>query len=255
MKQTTDKVTKRNNMQKSKTKSQKVNKEAFYMLAKEIGLPEACRKLGVPIPTAKSWKKRYGWKLHRLKTGRPERSLPASNASSLHPIADALDASHKELENATKTALAQAIAKAAQGVALKGALDVASITELKDAIHAADKLYGWNKPQTEVNVGVAVGLVCTEEQRKRMIAMREKLQAPLPALPAPIPLREPETKPQTNAGEVNGNSATNDAAPGGSPLWSVPAGAKATSDDSPVFRHWLEHEAAEPEVQGGVAGK
>jgi phosphoribosylformylglycinamidine (FGAM) synthase-like enzyme len=28
-----------------------VNKEAFRMLAVEIGLNEACRKLGVPIPT------------------------------------------------------------------------------------------------------------------------------------------------------------------------------------------------------------
>lgn len=30
-----------------------VNKEAFRMLALEIGLNEVCRKLGVPIPTGK----------------------------------------------------------------------------------------------------------------------------------------------------------------------------------------------------------
>ena len=32
-----------------------VNKEAFRMLALEIGLNAACRKLSVPIPTGKSW--------------------------------------------------------------------------------------------------------------------------------------------------------------------------------------------------------
>jgi uncharacterized protein YjcR len=50
-----------------------VNKEAFRMLALEIGLNEACRKLGVPIPTGKSWARRGGWQLPKRPGGRPGR--------------------------------------------------------------------------------------------------------------------------------------------------------------------------------------
>ncbi len=38
-----------------------VNKEAFKMLALEIGLNAACRKLDVPVPTGKSWARRGGF--------------------------------------------------------------------------------------------------------------------------------------------------------------------------------------------------
>ncbi len=78
-----------------KKMNQAVNKEAFKMLALEIGLNAACRKLGVPINTGKSWARRGGWVLPKRPGGRPQRSL---DATSLHPVADALVASHKELE-------------------------------------------------------------------------------------------------------------------------------------------------------------
>jgi hypothetical protein len=127
----------------------------------------------------------------------------------------------------------------------KGALDVESITQLKDAIQAAEKLFGWNnKPPAKVNVGVAVGLVCTEEQRMRLIALREKLQAPLPAQPAPIPLPEPCRESQVGA--PDGNSATSHEMPG-SHLWNAPAGAQAPSNADPAYRAWLEYEKPEPE--------
>src|SRR6266481_984084 len=100
---------------KSQTKT--VNKEAFRMLALEIGLNAACRRLDVPIPTGKSWARRGGWKLPRRPGGRPQRTV---EASSLHPIAEALTESHKELEAKTKSGLATAAAKAADHA---GALD------------------------------------------------------------------------------------------------------------------------------------
>jgi hypothetical protein len=231
-------------------KPQPVNKEAFHLLAMEIGLNEACRKLGVPIPTGKSWARRGGWKLPKRTGGRPSRALSASSASSLHPIADALDATH-ELEEVTKTSLAQAIAKAAKAVARKGALDVESITQLKDAIQAAEKLFGWaGKEQTSVTVNTAVqtGIVCDEATRARLIALRAEMGAPI-TLPAP------ETQPQDVQGgqahipEHNGGAATTEALPVGKPCpaFSAPAGATAPSDASPTYRAWLEHEKAEPE--------
>lgn len=120
---------------KANPKPQPVNKEAFKMLAMEIGLNAASRKLGVPIPTGKSWPRRGGWKLPKRSKGRPYRTLPTSSESSLHPIADALASSHKELDSRTRTALAQATAAAAEKAATEATraenpqpLPVSSIT-------------------------------------------------------------------------------------------------------------------------------
>ena len=199
----------------NKTNPQPVNKEAFCMLAKEIGLPEACRKLGVPIPTAKSWKKRYGWELPRRKTGRPERSLPASgNASSLHPIADALDASHKELEDATRTALAQAIYKALKNVASKEPLDITNPAQLQ---------------------AVAV------------IALREKLLEPRPAM-----ITLPAQPTQLQASVDTGNTLpapAEEVIEKPDPAFSAPAGATDPNDAIPAYRAWLEHQAPEHEPE------
>src|SRR5436305_14044571 len=97
-----------------KNQGKTVNKEAFRMLALEIGLNAACRKLGVPINTGKSWARRGGWELPKRPGGRPQRTL---EATSLHPVADVLVATHKELENRTKSGLAQATARAAEAAA------------------------------------------------------------------------------------------------------------------------------------------
>jgi hypothetical protein len=132
-----------------------------------------------------------------------------------------------------------------KALAEKEALPVESIAQFKDACLAGAKLFGWDgKPETQINVGVGVGLVCTEEQRKHLIDLRNKLNAPLPAPVVPMPLPEPCTKLQPNVGAPNGNSASNDATPNGTPgsPWSVPAGAKATSDDSPALRARAEPE-------------
>jgi hypothetical protein len=103
----------------------------------------------------------------------------------------------------------------------------------------------------EVKTAVQTGVVITEEQRMRLIAQRERLLAEEEArhkektereqpsiATAPMTLPEPGAKLQTNIGVPNGILAGNDAAPDsrpGSP-WSMPAGAEAPSDASPVLR-------------------
>jgi hypothetical protein len=157
-------------------KPQPVNKEAFKMLAMEIGLNAAARKLGIPIPTAKSWAQRGGWKLPRRKGGGIPRSLQASSASVLHPIADALDATHKELEGATKTGLMQTLAKAAQQVSGKDALDISNTAQLRDICLAAARIFGWTG-DSQVNLAVnnQVNVVCNEQTRQGLIEQRERL--------------------------------------------------------------------------------
>ena len=120
------------------------------MLAVEIGLNEACRKLDVPIPTGKSWARRGGWQLPKRPGGRPCRTL---SASSLHPVAEALVETHKKLEAKTKTGLMQTTAKAAQHAAEKPPLDVSNTSQLRDLVQSAARIFGWDgdKPGVQLN--------------------------------------------------------------------------------------------------------
>jgi hypothetical protein len=89
---------------------------------------------------------------------------------------DALIAAHEDLEGATKTAVMQTLAKAAQEVAGKEALDVSNTAQLRDVCLAAARIFGWDgKPQTEVNITNQVGVICDEATRMRLIALREKI--------------------------------------------------------------------------------
>jgi hypothetical protein len=83
----------------------------------------------------------------------------------------------------------------------------------------------------------------------RLIKQREELLAKSVA-PADMTLPEPQAQLQTNIGAPDGILAGNDPNPDSKPgsPWSMPAGAKAPSDASPVLRAWLEHERPEPET-------
>ena len=152
---------------KKKNQSKTVNKEAFRMLAVEIGLNEACRKLDVPIPTGKSWARRGGWKLPKRPGGRPCRTL---SASSLNPIADALVATHKEFETTTKTALMQTTAKAAEHAAQKPPLEVSNTSQLRDLAQSAARIFGWDsdKPGVQLNQQ----FVISQEQLEQIRQLR-----------------------------------------------------------------------------------
>ena len=152
---------------KKKNQSKTVNKEAFRMLAVEIGLNEACRKLDVPIPTGKSWARRGGWQLPKRPGGRPCRTL---SASSLNPIADALVATHKEFETTTKTALMQTTAKAAEHAAQKPPLEVSNTSQLRDLAQSAARIFGWDsdKPGVQLNQQ----FVISQEQLEQIRQLR-----------------------------------------------------------------------------------
>src|SRR4029077_8993125 len=148
------------------------------MLAVEIGLNEACRKLDVPIPTGKSWARRGGWKLPKRTGGRPCRTL---SASSLNPIADALVATHKELEERTKSGLAQATVRAAEAAANAAKpLEVSNTAHLRDLAQSAARIFGWGEGGVTVNTNQA--LVVTQEQLEQIRQLR--------AVPEPEQLQE-----------------------------------------------------------------
>jgi hypothetical protein len=151
-------------MNKTQTKPA-VDREAVRVLAIELGAREAARRLGIKESTVLSWARRYNWKLPKRKGG-------AISAITLHSKPeDALIAKHKELEDVTKTALMQTVAKAAKLAAQKPAMDVTTTAQLRDLALTMARLYGWDgKPQAEVNITnqVGVGVVITEEERARL---------------------------------------------------------------------------------------
>ena len=136
---------------------------------------QTCRKLGVPIPTGKSWARRGGWNLPKRPGGRPGRTLTASSASSLHPIADALVATHEELEERTTSDLARATARAAEAAAAAPeSLQVSNTAHLRDLAASAARIFGWDtkQPQTQINQ-----LCITQEQLQEIRALREQANA------------------------------------------------------------------------------
>jgi transposase len=215
----------------SKNNNQPVNKEAFKMLATEIGLNAACRKLGVPIPTGKSWARRGKWNLPKRPGGRPPRTLDASQSDANQmPIAAALDATHKELEGTTKTALMRTLSKAAKKVASEQALDVSNTAQLRDICLAAARMFGWGgdgKATVTVNAEKAV-IVCDEARRNELIKQRQRLleaeaEKRVPGRTVEVPTAaNQETQPKGNVSAENGTAAQDQ---------------KPTVQQRPFYRH------------------
>jgi Putative ATPase subunit of terminase (gpP-like) len=229
-----------------------VDREAVRVLAIAVGGREAARELGIKESTVLSWAKRYGWKLPKRKGGATIKNANAITMQS--KPGDALIAHHKELEQGTKTALMQTLHKAVKALAKKGPLDVSSIAQFKDACLAGAKLFGWDgNPQAEININnqVCAGIVCTEEQRQRLIQLREQIGAT-----ATLSANQNDSSELHGAGKTQGDNigagnsnlvAAKEVTERPTPAFSAPAGATAPSDASPTYRAWLEHEKAEPE--------
>jgi len=94
-------------------------------------------------------------------------------ASSLHPVADALVETHKDLEAKTKSGLATAAAKAADHVkALVGASTFRQSNKLRDLAASAARIFGWDAdrgPKFQFNQ-----LVVSPETLEKIRALREE---------------------------------------------------------------------------------
>jgi Putative ATPase subunit of terminase (gpP-like) len=165
-------------MQKKTTKPQTkppVDREAVRVLAIELGAREAARRLGLNPNTVLSWAKRYNWELPNRKGGATKASANAITLQS--KPGDVLIASHKELEDGTKTALMQTLHKAAQAVARKDPLDISNMGQFRDACLSAARMFGWDgKPSvTYYGDDNRTVVVCDENRRKQLIEQRQRL--------------------------------------------------------------------------------
>jgi len=143
--------------------------EAVRVLAIEIGAREAARRLGIKESTVLSRAKREKWNLPKRKGGATLKSAAAITLQS--KPGDALIAAHKELENRTKSGLAQATAKAAEAAAKsEKPVEVSSPSHLRDLAATAARIFGWDGDK-----GSAVTLnqvVVSQEQLEQIRALR-----------------------------------------------------------------------------------
>src|SRR6266480_6495510 len=150
-----------------KTGKSSIDRESVRILAIELGVPEAARRLGLNRNTVHSWARRYNWDLPK-RAGRPG-IVPARD---LHTKpGDVLIATHRELEGRTKTGLAQATAKASEHAAKQdGATNLNCSGKLRDLASAAARVFAWDadKPNVQFNQ-----LVVTQEQLEQIRALRD----------------------------------------------------------------------------------
>ena len=103
----------------------------------------------------------------------------------MHPVADALVETHKELEAKTKSALATATAKAAgHAGTLEGEKLWENPGKLRDLGTAAAKLFGWDNAHQQGNTYNT--LVLSAEQLEKIRALREPVAYETPGHKGPI---------------------------------------------------------------------
>ena len=102
-------------------------------------------------------------------------------SSRVHPIADVLVETHKELDYKTKTALAQATARAAEAAAEAAEpLPVSNTSHLRDLAASAARIFGWDKtdkPGVQLNQQIVISADQLEQIRQlRAVPEPEQLQ-------------------------------------------------------------------------------
>jgi hypothetical protein len=86
---------------------------------------------------------------------------------------DVLLASHKELEQRTKSGLAQATARAAEAAAKSSKpIDVSSTAHLRDLAQSAARLFGWSEGKDKGPRDIYNTLVVTQEQLEQIRQLR-----------------------------------------------------------------------------------
>ena len=156
-----------------KPKRDKKLREAAHVLALEVGAREAARRMGLSETRVCNWSSRYKWKLPvrnqhciaRALNPYPELKEGANGSES---AADVLLATHKELENRTRTGLARAAARAAEeAVALERVLP--RTQQLQQLSAAAGRLFGWDTPTQTNNFNT---LVISKDQLEQIRQLR-----------------------------------------------------------------------------------
>ena len=152
-------------MQKETTKPQiqpPVDRESVRLLAIELGVREAARRCGLSEDRVRKWSSRYKW----LEQRAPKQQEAAVTV--VTKPGDVLIASHKELEQRTKSGLARATARAAESAANAAEpLPVSNTAQLRDLAASAARVFGWHN-NDKLAAQLNQQFVLTQEQIERI---------------------------------------------------------------------------------------
>lgn len=120
-----------------------VTREAVKMLALEIGVRNAARKLGLNEKTVCTWSRRYKWDVKANRIGGPSTPLTEDKLKAIPSVA--LKNHHKELEEQTRSGLGKATAKASGWIAEQQPDFITGASaRLRDLAAAASRVFGWD---------------------------------------------------------------------------------------------------------------
>jgi hypothetical protein len=151
-----------------------VDRESVRLLAIELGVREAARRCGLSEDRVRKWSSRYKW----LEQRAPKQQKAAVTV--VTKPGDVLLATHRELEQRTKSGLARATARAAESAAKsEKPIDVSNTAHLRDLAASAARIFGWDKkggPQ-----GNTYNTLCiTAEQLEQIRQLRGTSETPQP---------------------------------------------------------------------------
>ena len=151
----------RTEMNKKTQNKPTVDRGSVRLLAIELGVREAARRCGLSEDRVRKWSSRYKWL---------DQSAPKQQEAAVTVVTtpgDVLLATHKELEERTKSGLAQARARAAEAAATAvEPLQISNTAQLRDLAQSAARIFGWNTdgPQVQLNQQVII----TQEQLEQI---------------------------------------------------------------------------------------
>jgi hypothetical protein len=152
-----------------------VDRESVRLLAIELGVREAARRCGLSEDRVRKWSSRYKW----LEQRAPKQQQAAVTV--VTKPGDVLLATHKDLEERTKSGLAQATARAAEAVANAAEpLPINNTAHLRDLAQSAARIFGWDnndKPGVQLNQQFVISQEQLEQIRQlRGVPEPEQLQ-------------------------------------------------------------------------------
>ena len=156
----------RTDMNKKTQNKPPVDRESVRLLAIELGVREAARRCGLSEDRVRKWSSRYKW----LEQKAPKQKEAV--VTTVTAPGDVLLASHKELEERTKSGLARATARAAEAAAnTSEPLPVASTAHLRDLAQSAARLFSWDK-NDKPGVQLNQQFVISQEQLEQIRQLR-----------------------------------------------------------------------------------
>jgi len=149
-----------------------VDREAVRLLAIEIGLRAACRKLGINENTGRSWSVREGWFRETPLPPTHNTSKTIAAATSATKPGDILLEELQKLSGQTKLRFARALVKGSKHFEQSTPTRIVRESQsLRQLVDSAATVHNWRE-RSQVNVATGVNFTVPDEVLERLRALK-----------------------------------------------------------------------------------